>query len=115
MPDIDIPNVVASTSFVGKTGAISATTLYTPGTAGLFRVSVYVTAPAQSQVGPSITLAWSDPNGAQSVAFTIPISGVSPSQLSFTQLMEVASGSISLSATDPNGDTYSVYVAVETL
>lgn len=109
MPDVDIPNEVASKSFVNQTGNIAATTIFTPSAAGLFRFSFYIEgSPVVSTV--NLTLAWTDDFGAQSLSV-----GFGGNFIGDTLPIRIASGSLSLSASQSGGTTYSVYIAVEQL
>jgi len=109
MPDVDIPNEVASRSFINQTGNIAATVLFTPSAAGLFRLSVYINgSPVVSSV--TVTFTWTDDVGAQSLAL-----GFGGSFLQDVAMLRVASGSISVSASQSGGTTYSLFVTVEQL
>jgi hypothetical protein len=110
MPDIDIPNRVASQSFLNQTGNLASTILFSPAAAGNFRVSVYAELKAGSTAVVTITFLWTDDDGAQTLALSL---GVPGGYSHDTIFIRSASGSISVSASQSGGSTYSLYTAVE--
>jgi hypothetical protein len=114
MPDVDIPNEVASTSFLNQTTALSSTTLFTPSAAGNFRVSIYTSAASNPNV--TVTVSWTDAaNGANSVQFT-QISTITSSKNNYgiAFLRSAASSAIQISATLPTV-SYDLFSVVEQL
>jgi hypothetical protein len=73
MPCIgNVPSIVASGSIVKSSGGnISATTLFTPSAAGLFRVSVYLDGPTGAAGNTGASISWTDSNGAASVTLQL--------------------------------------------
>lgn len=114
MPDVDIPNEVASQSFTSQTTALAATTVFTPSAVGLFRVSMYTN--AASNPGVTITVSWTDPVfGANSVQFP-QVSTINNSANNYGSafLRVSANSNIQVSASAPSV-TYNLYVVVEQL
>lgn len=69
MPCIgNVPIIVASGNIVKASGPVSATTIFTPAAAGVFRVSIYVAGPGNGLSQP-INLTWTDISGAQAGHF----------------------------------------------
>jgi hypothetical protein len=59
------PNVVAQVALTGQTQPIPQTTLLTPQTNGLYRVSVYMASSSSSGSWPLLVLYWTDDVGPQ--------------------------------------------------
>jgi len=118
MPDVDIPNQVASQSFLNQTGNLATTTLFTPASAGNFRVAVYGdTVPNGGAVSnPVVTISWTDENQAQSMQITLALAGAT--QHLFTQeqiFFHSVASAITVAVSDPNSVGYNLFVSVEQL
>ena len=115
------PRVVAKTDVLNQTGQIPPTTLLTPPTSGMFRVSVYETMVAPGD-GNSVQLAWTDEAGGENAnvgntqyGSTYCVSAAGPPPCG-TTLFAVSGTPITYStSTDSNGGTYDLHIVVERL
>jgi hypothetical protein len=116
MPDVDIPNEVASKNFLNQGSSGTSATLFTPATSGLFRVAVYFSWNNTAGGSASLTVNWTDEHSfsnSQGIGIASPYG---QGQV----IMRVASSSnISLSvsgvAFSPGTTGYDVYATVEQL
>ena len=82
------PCVVASVSLTGQTADVFKTPLYTPNTAGLFRISAYISATPNGTGGAYIvTLGWTDDVGARTSRTVVP-----PSAADFVNVVAKSNG-----------------------
>jgi hypothetical protein len=125
-------NVVAKKSILNQVGPIQTQTVYTPKTAGDFRVSIYLTSPAVTGTGAnnyyiSVLPSWTDNSGTWpskwfgadgiSSMFTIPGQTV-PSQAGGSAVIHVKANTPIQIMDGGSGDvvdTYNVFVTIEKL
>jgi hypothetical protein len=114
------PRVVAKIDVLNQTGQISPTTLLTPRTSGMFRVSVYETMVAAGD-GNSVQINWTDEAGVQSANvggtnfFTYCVSQAGPPPCGTTLYAVGGTPIIYSTSADSNGGTYDLHIVVERL
>lgn len=104
-------NIVASQTWTSQSSALSATTVYTPAAAGLFRVSAYLDGVVASQ-SASTTIAWTDSHQSRSSSLNSLGNASAPSA---QVLWSAASDPIQVSTVFSGTGTYNLYVVVEQL
>jgi len=80
------PEVVAQVSLAGQTNPIPTTTIFTPNTDGLFRISVYWanTVPASTDFTWSLDLGWTDDAGNEAAQSFMILSAESGAPMSYS-------------------------------
>jgi hypothetical protein len=131
-PTLTSPTIVKKVALTNQTGPIPTTTIFTPGTSGLFRVSVYMT---QAVAGNSpdywtVDLGWSDDAGKEAAAtVSSSVGQVPPMAWGFVSgsfqpgsvvTVEGRAGQpLTFDVTDAGGfgndGSYSLYITVERL
>lgn len=125
MPCIgNIPSIVASGSIQWTGASHTASTLFTPSTAGTYRVSVYLS-PEPNGSYPSgspsavLQLSWTDSNSGHLLSFTQQGGNNAPSDTPFTHgdlVIQSATSAIQVSASSGSSlVTYDLYYVVEQL
>lgn len=115
MPDVDLPNVVATKTFLNQTASLVLADVFTPTVAGLFRVSGYLEE-SSGGVGLTAVVKWTDDNRAQTAGgvLTQMMASLQWSSGAPVTLRSAANQSISVSVDiGTNTVTYSLYVVVE--
>lgn len=116
MSCVNVPQIVASQTFLLQTSSLSSTTIYTPAAAALLRVSYYI---ESSVTGQDVTLGltWTDnyqtqsntvANSNESQKFNLGSNPVSV-------IHSAASQPIAITASFSGSGSYNVYVTVEQL
>ena len=116
------PRVVAKINLTNQTSQIPPTTLFTPPTSGMFRISVYETMTAAGD-GNGVVLNWTDEAGLESanVGGIQPGSGpyclsaAGPPPCGTTLFAEAGAPIIYQISSDANGGTYDLHIVVERL
>lgn len=113
MPCIgNVPSIVANGS-ITHSGNLTATTIYTPTAAGLFRLSVYIT-PTSGSNGGSVSPIWTDVNGqTQNGTLDLNTNGYLATE-SWTFNAD-ASTNIQLATNSMVGRSYILYYVLEQL
>lgn len=109
----EVPIVLAKTYFTGQTTPLGATTIFTPTTDDLYRLSIVVQdQPAGNN--PGWTVSWADSSGAQSVNLspTIAVNGYNSITATF---YAVAGTAIQLQANFSANFSYNLYTCLEEL
>jgi hypothetical protein len=133
------PNIVKKVILANQTAPIPTTTIFTPASNGLFRLSVYITqvVPAEKQGNQSnwqYQFNWTDDAGAESLpagylmwlgssqippnACGVPSYSASPGTVAVFEAIAGQPVSFSVNLVDPvgvGGGTYSLYFTVERL
>lgn len=115
MPDIDLPNTVATKTFLAQTSSLVNAVVFTPTVAGLFRVSGYLEA-SSGTVGPAVTINWTDDNRSQTGGAVISqiTAGFQWNGGSPVTIRVAANTNILVSVSLGSGTlTYDLYVVVE--
>jgi hypothetical protein len=116
--------IVAHRSFTGKTSSIPTFTLFTPASAGIFRVTTYLVQSTDSSgLTPELFLLWQDELGEYEVSIptSTPQTGLgagAPTESSSTFVIRGIAGKPiqMLSDEQPSeGGTYNLYVVLEKL
>jgi hypothetical protein len=106
--------VVAKTTMTGQTAAIGTTTVFTPGAAGDFRVSVYASRNATSGAFScgGIDVSWTDEYSATNR--TVQYGSSSPF-VSNSVVIHSTANAITFDTVSCSGTTYDIFVTVEQL
>lgn len=108
---------VAKTEYIGQTGDIASTTIYTPTTAWFFRVSVYMICTTSGGGTLSCTIGWDDAAGAKTLKVAADIDLASTANGSTGNEFIVSNASAITFTTAIAGKTgsptYNLYILVE--
>lgn len=117
-PSATVPVIVESYSLVGKTGALSATTIYTPAEDGLYRIDYYLALAATGVANVTPVIDFTDDFNAETVNLYGTASGFAQANAqavggSFT-FKAKASQPIQLSTSVASGTTptYNLYATL---
>jgi|SRR5580765_3427661 len=105
-----VPVIVAKQSFLGQSGTLSSTTLFTPEAAGDYRISIILSS-NDSSVQPVIS--WTDENGARSETLNINSQNSMYTRHATYLLHSAASSAISVS--ESGATTHDLFITVEEL
>ncbi len=108
-----VAQIVASQSFLSQTSAIAATTLLTPPSGKVYRISAYITVTAGSG-SVSGKLRWTDNAGAQFNGNNNALNAPSPSTPTLT-IFATSAGPITVETSISGTVTYDLLVTVEEL
>lgn len=105
-----VPVIVDKQSFLGQSGTLASTTLFTPTVAGDYRISIILSSD-DSSIQPIIS--WTDENGARSRTLNINQQNSMYNGHATFLLHSAASGAISIS--ESGATTHDLFVTVEEL
>jgi hypothetical protein len=115
---IPAPNVVATVALFNQSNGIGATTLFTPSTTGLYRISLYIRQSATSVSEYTLAVTWNDQAGSEefqtSVGDTLGLEAVAERPVRFVAGQPV-SYDVGISAGIGTPPQYEFAIALEQL
>lgn len=115
---IDVPSIVAKQSWTAKNSALGSTTIYTPGSAGLFRMSAYLEI-ASGTASVNAFLAYTDdhhtPNSTYYSLGSLVSGDYNNGGTVQAYAFRSAASAISVSTNYSGTGTYDFYVVLEQL
>lgn len=116
MSCVDLPQIIVKQSFLAQSGSLSPTTIYTPASSALFRISGYLVGSAGMSGSPQVSVKYTDDLQAQDVILDLDFShGIYGHLEGIGVFRGTSSNVIQVYTTFGGSGTYDLYIVLEQL